>query len=283
MFELSIENTTDFEGRKLCEQFKTFIEQDGLLPSCSIHVHKKEYTPVHVELIVEIGAIGFYRDEEYYYIKYNVADQHSVIVQTTRDFRTMEAYYRDFAGKYLQSKTGAALYFGYRYLAVSTGSLMIHAAAIVHRKKGILFCGVSGAGKSTQAHLWIKHVHAVMLNADKPCLISRDNEILVHGTPWSGKENVYINTYAPARCIVFVRQASENRIERLSDAEAFSLLYLNNYIYPLTDELENQYFDVISHISCTVPIYRLYCDKSEQAVKTLYEEVYGEDYVRQEE
>lgn len=121
-----------------------------------------------------------------------------------------------------------------------------------------------------------------MLNADKPCLLCRGDQIIVHGTPWSGKEDVYVNSYVPVRCIAFVEQASENRVERLSDAETFSLLYLNNYIYPLTDELEDQYVNVIEHISCSVPVYRLHCDKSEQAVKVLYEEVYGEEYAGQE-
>ena len=80
------------------------------------------------------------------------------------------------------------------------------------------------------------------------------------------------------KCIVFVEQAPENRIIRLSEAEAFSLLYLNNYVYPFSNELEEQYINVINYVSCAVPVYRLYCDVSEQAVKALYEELYGEEY-----
>ena len=122
-----------------------------------------------------------------------------------------------------------------------------------------------------------------MLNADKPCLICKGNKVFVHGTPWSGKENVYVNAYAPVKCIAFVEQCSENRVERLSNGEAFSLLYLNNYIYPVNDELENQYIEVVRYISGSVPVYRLYCDMSEQAVKVLYDELYDNEYTLSEE
>ena len=278
MFDLFIEDTTDFEGKKLCEQFRDFRGQEGLLPSCSIRVYKKAYYPDRVVLLDEIEKIGLYQDEEYYYIRYNIPEQEPIIAKCTRDFRKIRVYYQEITGNYIQSKVAAAIYFGYRNLAVSTGNLMIHSAAVLYRGKGILFCGVSGAGKSTQAHLWIHYLNAVMLNADKPCLICRDEEILVHGTPWSGKEGVFINEYAPVKCIVFVEQAPENRIIRLSEAEAFSLLYLNNYVYPFSNELEEQYINVINYVSCAVPVYRLYCDVSEQAVKALYEESYGEEY-----
>lgn len=283
MFDLFIEDSTDFEGRKLCEQFCDFRGQEGLLPSCSIRVYKKPYYPDKAALLDEIGRIGLFKDGEHYYIRYNIPEQEPIIAKCTHDFREITVYYQDIKGQYIQSKVAAAIYFGYRNLVVSTGNLMIHSAAILYRDKGILFCGVSGAGKSTQAHLWIQYRHAVMLNADKPCLICRDKEILVHGTPWSGKEGVFINAYAPLRCIVFVEQASENRITKLSEAEAFSLLYLNNYIYPFSEEYEEQYIEVVRYVSCSASVYKLYCDMSEQAVKVLYEELYGEQYCPEEE
>ena len=283
MFDLFIEDTTDFEGQKLCEQFCDFRGQEGLLPSCSIRVYKKAFYPDKAVLLDEIGRVGLYRDGEYYYIRYNIPEQDPIIAKCTHDFKQILVYYQEIKGQYIQSKVAAVIYFGYRNLVISTGNLMIHSAAIIHREKGILFCGISGAGKSTQAHLWIQYLDAVMLNADKPCLIRRDRGFFVHGTPWSGKERVFINAYVLLRCIIFVNQASENRIIKLSEAEAFSLLYLNNYIYPFSEKYEEQYIDVVRNVSCSVPVYKLYCDMSEQAVKVLYEELYGEKYCLKED
>ena len=76
-----------------------------------------------------------------------------------------------------------------------------------------------------------------------------------------------------------MQQAKENSVQRLSAAEAFSLLYLNNYVYPFSSEFERQYIENIKNTVNSVPVYKLNCTISEDAVSVLYKEIYDDNYI----
>lgn len=159
----------------------------------------------------------------------------------------------------------------YQYTALYSGALMIHAAAIEFRNEGILFCGVPSAGKSTQARLWERVYEAEAINNDQPCIIYIGDRAFVSGTPWSGKEPCYKNICVPIRAIVFVEKSLENRVISLSQAEAYSYLYLNEYVIPMYDDTEQLYGSAIKKLVNSVPILRLYCTKREDAAQVLYD------------
>jgi hypothetical protein len=64
--------------------------------------------------------------------------------------------------------------------------IVIHASAIEHNGKGIIFSAPSGTGKSTQASLWEKYMGARVLNDDCPVIRIDDGHPNVYGTPCSG-------------------------------------------------------------------------------------------------
>lgn len=124
------------------------------------------------------------------------------------------------------------LLLAYKYRMIATGNILMHSAAVIHRGSGILFCGMSGAGKSTQAGLWNRHLKAWALNFDQPCVLMDKDDVVVHGSPWSGKERCYINSCAPLKAIVFVEQADVNEALLLSEAEAFQRSILTTMYIP---------------------------------------------------
>ena len=153
----------------------------------------------------------------------------------------------------------------YQYVAVHAGALVMHAAAVQADGSGILFCGVPGAGKSTQARLWEQAFGAETINNDQPCIIFEEDRAFVCGSPWSGKEPCYRDVCVPARAIVFVEKSAENRIEKLSPAEAYSLLFLNEFVIPIRPETEKAYEEAIRRLIGCVPVYRQYCTISVEA------------------
>ena len=163
----------------------------------------------------------------------------------------------------------------YSYVAIFNNSLIIHAGATVYNKNGILFCGVPGAGKSTQCRLWEQVYRSTPLNNDQPFIFWENGQPMVHGTPWSGKEPCYKNEYYPIKAIVFVEKSPEDRVEKLRPIEAFALLQLNNYLVPVADGVEEKQIAVVEHLAMTVPVYRQYCTKTETAPKTLHKELFG--------
>ncbi|MBE5790532.1 MAG: PqqD family peptide modification chaperone [Clostridiales bacterium] len=166
------------------------------------------------------------------------------------------------------------LFYVYRYYLIRQGNVSAHGAVVVNSGQGILFCGVSGAGKSTQANLWCEHTNSWCLNYDKPSVIFDKNDIFVAGSPWSGKEDRFIKHKVPLKAIVFVNKDSDNRIYQLTQAEAYALVHLNYMTFPICDEISDEYDDIIMKLISSVPVYSLHATISEEAVETTYNELF---------
>jgi len=155
--------------------------------------------------------------------------------------------------------------------------LVLHASAVVYNDEVLLFSGVSGAGKSTQARLWLENTDALVLNYDKPVVKLDEERVLVSGSPWGGKEDLAINEVRPAKALFFVHQAKENRLERLSSAKAYAQAHLNYFVYPLNEDIENRYNDAIIRLIRKIPVYDLYCTDTKEAVDIVKETLYPKE------
>lgn len=103
------------------------------------------------------------------------------------------------------------------------GAVSIHASVVVNDGKGFLFMGKSGTGKSTHSALWLKHIEGSwLLNDDNPIVRVTGEDVMVYGSPWSGKTPCYRNESAPVAGIVRLKQAPRNRFRVCEDIAAFS-------------------------------------------------------------
>jgi hypothetical protein len=103
--------------------------------------------------------------------------------------------------------------------------------------------------------------------------------VLVSGSPWSGKEECYKSDVAPLKAIVFVEQAKENTINMISKAEAYSLVFLNNFMVPVKDEIEEKHKEAVLKIVTKVPCYRLSCTISKEAVDIAYNAIFNDEEI----
>lgn len=100
----------------------------------------------------------------------------------------------------------------------------LHSSSVTYEGKGYLFSANSGTGKSTHTRLWqqIFGEEAKVFNDDKTPLRRLDGTWYAYGAPWCGKDNININMKVPVAGICFLKQGPENRIRRLSQAEAIA-------------------------------------------------------------
>jgi hypothetical protein len=124
-------------------------------------------------------------------------------------------------------------------------------------------------------HLWEEYLGAEALNLDQPCIFFEDDGVYVSGSPWSGKEDCYKNKRVPLKAIFFVEQAPENSAQKLSVAESFSHLYLNNYLVPFDGEMEKKHQNAVIKLASNVPVYRLKCTISKEAVEAAHKVVFN--------
>ncbi len=96
----------------------------------------------------------------------------------------------------------------------------VHAVGVCENGIGELFCGVSGAGKSTMAQIWHDSSAAEILNDDRIIIGQQDRTISTYGTPWHGDAHFSAPISAPIQRVFFLHQGSTNRVRELSPQEA---------------------------------------------------------------
>ena len=100
--------------------------------------------------------------------------------------------------------------------------MLFHGAAILWCGRAWIFTANSGTGKTTQYMLWKLCFgrEVQILNGDKPLLEFREDSIVVHPSPWCGKEGLGSLDSAPLGGLILLKQSGENRMRRLQPAEA---------------------------------------------------------------
>ena len=158
-------------------------------------------------------------------------------------------------------------------------TILFHGSVLAIDGKGYLFTAPSGTGKSTHTRLWKEYFkdRVVVVNDDKPFLKIEDDEVFAYGTPWDGKHRLSSNIKVPLKGICILSQDKKNWIKKIDGKSVYPYLY--NQVYHILNERENaiktlQIFDKLLKI---VPIYKMGCNISYDAVKTSYLGMIGEE------
>lgn len=153
------------------------------------------------------------------------------------------------------------------------GGLVLHGAAVEYKDKGFIFTGISGAGKSTQAHLWQKYRNALIINGDCPSILMKDGKPFLYGTPWCGTSGESINRKTHLSAVILVKKGAANSIREIKGSSAFLTILANvfhsNFDKVTLDLSITNVKKIIEHIR----VFELTCTINEEAVKILEKEI----------
>lgn len=155
--------------------------------------------------------------------------------------------------------------------------MLLHASAVEKDGEAFLFSAKSGTGKSTHTHLWLEYFeNARIINDDKPAIRKIGEDYFAFGTPFSGKTDESVNTGVKLAAIVFLERSKTNIIKKITPAEAIPLI-MNQTVRPSTSaDSMNIFLNFMDGLLTKVPVYKLYCNISLDAVKTAYYAIKGE-------
>lgn len=168
--------------------------------------------------------------------------------------------------KRYQSDCTFAGLIGGEYLFSRHAALLLHSSAVLYDGKLVLFSGVSGAGKSTQADLWRKHLGADILNGDRCVLRKEGRTVWGYGSPYCGSSGIYRAQGGKIAGIFLPEKAAVNETVRLSVPEAFRRLYANLTVNPWDADFMACALDVLTCAVETVPVFLLRCRPDAEAV-----------------
>lgn len=164
-----------------------------------------------------------------------------------------------------------SLMLAYMLGTMRTGTLLIHASAVIVDGKAYLFQGKSGTGKSTHASLWVKNIpEAELLNDDNPVIrFTPDGVATAYGSPWSGKTRCYRNLSAPIGAIIRIVRAPYNELRRLVPLLSYASLTPSIFSVPfLSDELWAERHRSVERLVASVPCCEMCCLPNPDAALT---------------
>ena len=196
------------------------------------------------------------------------------------------------------------------------GSAIVHAVALRWRDSAYLLCAPSGVGKSTQTRFLQelrpgefsvicgdrpvlqfcykdvcrdKHclsvgeqcssLHTVSnseLSEDTASVATGKRSILVHPSPWNGKENWHGADAAPLAGVILLSRGSEDRLFSLSAKEAGIPLFMQFIYHATTAELVKAAASFTTMILENVPAWRLESNRPPASTELLLNAVFSE-------
>lgn len=234
------------------------------------------------ESLNDMGRIRLYAVAEGYEVSVQYADENTYWMWAAADFSRVWACIvltDGWAGYVLSSMLRIA----YSQAVLGRKAISLHASAVYADGGAYLFTGRSGTGKSTHAALWIRRFPACgLLNDDNPTVRVREGEVLVYGTPWSGKTPCYRNLSFPVRGIVRLNQAKVNRFFPCEDIEAFASLLPGCSVIRQDRNLYNCLCDTLVDMCGRIPVGKLDCLPDEEAAAVCRKAVDGRYRVMRE-
>ena len=137
--------------------------------------------------------------------------------------------------------------------------VIVHAVSIIYKGQVWLLTAPAGTGKSTQ-YKNLRRLHPDQIHilcGDNPILqFMPDGTVLVHHSPWNGKEGFGNRRIAPLSGIVLLEQADENVITPLPAMDAVIPIFNQMNTFLKTEDSVHRVFRMEEHLLTTFPIWK---------------------------
>lgn len=156
---------------------------------------------------------------------------------------------------------------------------LIHAAAIRFRGRAWLFAAAPGVGKSTQVRTLMELYPGQfsVICGDRPILESRgDGTVLVHPSPWNGKEGWHGAEAAPLAGIFCLQRGEETSLEPLSPKKAVLPVFRTLIANFETEDTVRLAAALEERILLAAPVWRYVNGGVPDSSRFLYEHVFCE-------
>ena len=149
------------------------------------------------------------------------------------------------------------------------GGLFVHACAARLAGGAALFCGVSGAGKTTLARVFHRAGVGV-LSDDRVALRPAPKGFRAWGTPWHGSGRFASPESAPLRAVFFLKQAEHSEVVPMDEGAAARLFALT---FPPLWEAQGvaRALDTCGRVVEGAPCYELRFRKDRSALRAVRE------------
>lgn len=144
----------------------------------------------------------------------------------------------------------------YSLILLEESGFLIHASSLIKSRKGYLFPGKSGAGKTTITRI---SPDAILLTDEVSLVKQVDGEYKLFGTPFWGElaisgENIFTNVDT----IYYPKKDKKNFLKDLSHIESLKMLLPNVLSYTNDEKFSEELLDICHDFISKTPAYELH-------------------------
>ena len=166
---------------------------------------------------------------------------------------------------------------------------IVHGVAIRWKGKAYLICANPGVGKSTQARFLqeLRPGEFEIICGDRPVIQAQltnnsgvdigKGEVIVHPSPWNGKENWHGAAAAPLGGLILLERGSQNKIKKISELEAILPMYTYFIQLNRDEEVIKRIARLETCLLRAAPIWKLTSFQVPASTRILLDEVFIEN------
>ncbi|HET6898216.1 MAG TPA: hypothetical protein VFK70_07705 [Vicinamibacteria bacterium] len=150
------------------------------------------------------------------------------------------------------------------------GGMEVHACGVAEGGAALLFCGVSGAGKTTTARLWRRHRRgAEILSDDRMIVRRRGGRLWAFGTPWHGSGRYASARGLPLGGLFFLARGQEPSVTAMAPVPAAAELFARSFPPPWEAKGSARVLALCARVAAEVPCARLRFRPDASAVRAV--------------
>lgn len=259
--------------------FHPFILEEKNAEWNILFISSDEMPRIPEKLLYRNEEYAVYQDNEQRMLRchFDRMDDEKIyaITQTDTSCRKVTVFYLSEKKYYLNEWGNTFFHIGLEKILACERRFVLHASFVRTPFEGILFSGVSGIGKSTQAELWCQYTDSTLINGDRP-IIGKENGVwTAYGSPYAGSSRCYKNESCPVRVIILLLQADFCSIRRLDAGEAFRRIFFGTTVNVWDAEFVDTICTLESELVSQIPVYELSCTPDKRAVQMLWDVLEG--------
>jgi hypothetical protein len=164
-------------------------------------------------------------------------------------------------------------------ITIDNGGVPLHSSNMIRNNKALLFCGMSGSGKSTISSLLSTDQQTWQRGSDELNLVFiQDSELYAYATPYLSFDSELRKTGTPLEHLFFLSQSSRNYTQTLYGKEIYWNILKNIYTIPANDTMAEKMYNNVQFLSDSVKCSTLYFINN-QSVKQFIEDWMDNQYV----
>lgn len=223
------------------------------------------------DIVIQINA--FYESTKKYCLDFLTDEKEEYVITLTMEDLKNEINYSSTGKVYVNEEISAT----YRKIAdilVERNIVVFHSSSFMVDGNGFLIAARSGVGKSTHVSLLSSLLgdRFKYINDDKPLLEVGEN-IIIHSSPWNGKERRGNNISASLKAIIFLNRGIDNSYRKITDKNEIYIKMLSQIYLPLEKSKREKALKNADIIFNKINFYEINVNKDISAAEMTYERI----------